>query len=156
MAELDEAALELLRSRSGLSIDLEGRLCHRGEPITHARTLAVLWSSLARQPDGRYIVRVGRETGYVHIEDAPYGIRGLTSEAERLVLHLTDGTIEPLDPATLSLDRAGILHCAVKEGRHRARFTRAAQVGLGLMLEEDRAGHYVLRLGGRTFPIAQE
>lgn len=154
----DDVALELLRMQSGLSIDLEGRLCHRGEPITHARTLEVLWNSLSRQADGRYLVRVGRESGYVDVPDSPYGVRGVTFEVGLPELHLTDSSVEPLDPATLWADGEGVLHCLVKGGRHRARFTRSAQVALGLRLEEDAlspAG-FALRLGDRTFPVAQD
>ena len=154
----DEEALELLRSRSGLSIDLEGRLCHRGEPITHARTLEVLWASLSRQADGRYLVRVGRESGYVEVPDAPYGVRGITFEVGRPELHLSDRSVELLDPATLWVDDEGVLHCLVKGGRHRARFTRAAQVDLGLRLEEDplAPAGFALRLGDRKFPVARD
>jgi hypothetical protein len=153
----DHDLLELLRERSGLSIDLEGRLCHGGEPITHERTLEVLWGSLERRPDGRYLVRVGRESGYVHVADAAYGVRGATVEPGRVLLHLTDRTAEELDPATLSVDREGVLHCLVKGG-HRARFGRSAQVDLGLALDEDPAspGRYVLRLGGAAHPIRPE
>jgi uncharacterized protein len=157
MTGLDPAALELLRERSGLSIDLDGRLCHQGEPITHARTLEVLWRSLERQPDGRYLVRVGRESGYVQVDDAPYGVRGVTFDGNGARLHLTDGTEEALDPRTLALDAEGVLHCTVKGG-HRGRFTRAAQLDVGFQVEEDPAlpGRYVLRLAGRTWPIAVE
>jgi hypothetical protein len=155
--ELDPAALELLRERSGLSIDLEGRLCHRGEPITHERTLEVLWRSLERQPDGRYLVRVGRESGYVRVDDAPYAVRGATFEPSRVLLHLSDRTVEPLDPATLTIDGEGVLHCVVK-GDHRARFTRSAQIDLGLALDEndDRPGEYVLRLAGHAWRVRPE
>lgn len=157
MTTLDERALEQLRRDSGLSIDLEGRLCHRGEPITHRRTLAVLWGSLARTPDGCYQVRVGREKAYVRVDDAPYGVRGVDLDAPEPLLHLTDGTVEPLAPATLTFDRDGVLHCVVKDG-HRARFTRTAQVALGLAVEEDAAapGRLVLKLRGRSYPIHPE
>jgi hypothetical protein len=157
MAHLDEAAIELLRQRSGLSIDLEGRLCHRGEPITHRRTLEVLWRSLERQPDGRYLVHVGRESGYVDVADAPYAARGVTIEGGRPTLHLGDGTVEPLDPSTLRVDRDGVLHCTVKGG-HRCRFTRSAQVDLGLLLEEhpDAPAGFALRLDGRLFRVGIE
>ena len=158
MPRPDEDALELLRNQSGLSVDLEGRLCHRGEPITHARTLEVLWSSLTRQPDGRYIVRVGRESGYVHLHDAPYGVRGVTFERDVPDLHLTDGSVEPLDAGTLWIDREGVLHCLAKGRAHRARFTRSAQVDLGLALEEDAGAPagFALRLGERRFPVGNE
>ena len=153
----DPEALELLRAQSGLSIDREGRLCHRGEPITHARTLEVLWRSLERGADGRYLVRVGRESGYVHVEDAPYAVRGVTFDRGGPILHLGDGTAEPLDASTLTLDAEGVLHCVVKRG-HRARFGRTAQVDLGLRVEEDpgRPGGFVLRLPAGEFPIRQE
>ncbi len=157
MPERDEATLELLRQQSGLSIDLEGRLCHHGEPITHRRTLEVLWRSLERQPDGRYLVRVGRESGYVHVADAPFAARGVTFEAGRPVLHLGDGSVEPLDPRTLRVDAEGVLHCTVK-GSHRCRFTRSAQIDLGLVLDEDPAapGGFALRLDGASFPVGRE
>lgn len=150
---MDARALEILREGSGLSIDLEGRLLHRGEPVTHARTLEVLWRSLERQPDGRYLVRVGRESAYVRIEDAPYAVRGLAGD----VLFLSDGSTEPLRPETLAVDREGVLHCTVKGG-HRARFTRAAQVGLGLELVEDPAapGGFALVRNGRSWPVGRE
>jgi hypothetical protein len=147
--------LELLRSASGLSIDEEGRLLHRGEPITHARTLEVLWRSLERAPDGRYLVRIGRESAYVRVDDAPYGVRGVVDGpggAPWLVL--SDGSREPLDPATLCVGADGVLRCTVKGG-HAARFGRSAQVTLGLAIEESPpgSGRYVLTAGGGRHPI---
>ena len=149
----DEAALELLRERSGLSIDLEGRFLHRGLPILHARTLEVLWRSLERQPDGRYLVRVGRESGWVRLEDSPYAVRGVRLDGEPR-LFLSDGSEELLRPETLSVGPDGVLRCLVK-GDHRARFARSAQVVLGLALEEDPAapGCYALALGGRRWRV---
>lgn len=147
--------LELLRASSGLSIDAEGRFLHRGEPITHARTLEVLWRSLARTAGGRYEVRIGRERAYVALEDAPYAVRGVVDGpggAPWLVV--SDGSREPLDPASLRVDAAGVLRCTVKGG-HPARFARSAQVALGLAIEEDPPGsaRWVLVLGGVRHPI---
>jgi hypothetical protein len=158
MADLDPALLEALREQSGLSIDLEGRFRHRGDLITHARTLEVLWGSLRRGQDGRYLVQVGREQGYVRLEDAPYGVRGITPGQDGPLAHLSDGSIEPLAAASLRLDREGVLHCDVKGGVHRARFTRPAQVALGLELVEDAdaPGGYRLDVGGRSYPIGRE
>jgi len=147
--------LEALRERSGLSIDDEGRFRHRGEPITHARTLEVLWRSLRRRPDGCYEVQVGREEALVEVVHAPYGVRGATLEAGGPVVHLTDGSTEPLDPASLRLGPDGVLHCLVK-GDHRARFLRAAQAALGPLLEEPEPGRFLLRVGGRDWPVVPE
>jgi len=148
-------ALELLRSRSGLSIDDEGRFLHRGEPITHARTLEVLWRSLEPAPGGRWIVRIGRESAYVSVGDAPYAVRGVVAgDGEGPSLLLSDGSREPLDPATLRIGEDGVLRCSVKGGRP-ARFCRAAHVALGMALEEDPpgSGTFVLPSGGRRWPV---
>jgi uncharacterized protein len=154
---LDAATLELLRSESGLSIDLEGRFLHRGEPITHARTLEVLHRSLERAPNGRYLVRIGREIGYVAVQDAPYAVRGVSLRDASATLHLSDGSLEALRPETLSVDGAGVLHCQVK-GSHRARFTRSAQVSLGLSMEEDpmAPAGFSLLLGGVRHPLGSD
>jgi uncharacterized protein len=152
----DEPTLALLRARSGLAIDAEGRFLHLGEPITHARTLEVLWRSLRRLPDGAYEVAIGRERARVEVRDAPYAVRGVTSVGGEgpPVLHLSDGSTEPLDPATLLVGADGVLRCTVKGG-HRARFTRAGHVALGLALEEDPpgSGSYALVVNGRRWPI---
>jgi hypothetical protein len=152
----DGDLLELLRSSSGLSIDLEGRFLHRGEPITHARTLEVLWRSLTRGTDGRYLVRIGRESAYVTLADTPYVVRGVLDAPGGAPpsLLLSDGSREPLDPSTLLVGGDGVLRCTVKAG-HDARFGRAAQVTLGLALEESPpgSGRYFITLGGTRHPI---
>jgi hypothetical protein len=153
----DEASLELLRAASGLSIDPEGRFLHRGEPITHARTLEVLWRSLHRDATGRWRVAIGREQGYVQVDETPWVIRAVELDGDRAVLRLAGGREEPLDPATLAVAPDGVLRCRVREGE-RARFSRGAQIALGLALEEDPAGtgRWVLALGGARWAVAGE
>jgi hypothetical protein len=70
-------------------------------------------------------VRVGRESAYVELADAPYGVRGITFERGEVLAHLSDGSAETLDADTLTVDGEGVLHCRVKGG-HRARFRRGA------------------------------
>jgi len=150
--------LELLRAGSGLSVDAEGRFLHRGEPIAHARTRAVLWASLARCDDGRYEVRVGRERAYVAVEETPWVVRGLAPpEAPDgpPVLLLADGSREPLAPATLRVGADGVVRCAARGGQP-ARFARAAQAALAPWLDEDPpgSGRFVITVGGCRFAIA--
>ncbi len=159
MPPLDEEALELLRSRSGLSVDDEGRFLHRGEPITHARTLEVLWGSLERAPDGRWRVHVGRESGYVAVAETPWVVRGVREGPPGAppTLRLPDGAEEPLDPATLRTGGDGVLRCTLS-GDRPARFGRAAQLALGAALEEDPpgSGAFVLTIGARSWTVHRE
>ncbi len=152
----DEAALRRLREQSGLSLDAEGRFLHRGEPITHPRTLEILRRSFRREPDGRYTVSVGREVAYVSIEAAPYAVQAVLPAPDGGLprLRLSDGSEEPLDPAGLTVGLDGVLRCLVK-GDHRARFTRAGQLALGALLEETPpgSGSFALVVNGRRWPI---
>ncbi len=151
-----DQALELFRSRSGLAVDDEGRLLHRGEPVTHARTLEVLWSSLSRTEDGRWRVQIGRERAYVEVAETPWVVRGVIAAGADAppTLLLSDGTREPLDPATLRIGEGGVLRCRVNGGEP-ARFSRAGQVALGLSLDEDPpgSGRLAITLGGVRWPI---
>jgi hypothetical protein len=155
-AEEDQARLRRLREGSGLSVDAEGRFLHRGEPVTHARTLQLLWRSFRREPDGRYAVSIGREVAYVDIEAAPYAVQAVMPAQAGGVprLRLSDGTEEPLDAATLSFGADGVLRCTVK-GDHPARFTRAGQLALGALLQEDPpgSGSFALVVNGRRWPV---
>jgi hypothetical protein len=152
-----EEALELLRARSGLAVDAEGRFLHRGEPIRHARTLEVLWGSLARREDGRWEVRIGRERAYVEVDETPWVVRGLAggSPGAHPELLLADGSREPLDPATLRVGTDGVVRCAAKGGQP-ARLARAAQAALAPWLDEDPpgSGRFVITVGGRRFALA--
>jgi hypothetical protein len=154
----DPDPLELLRAASGLSVDAEGRFLHRGAPIEHARTLAVLWGSLALRDDGRFEVCVGRERAYVQVDETPWVVRGLAAPAApggAPVLLLADGSREPLDPATLRVGGDGVVRCAAKGGQP-ARFARAAQAALAPWLDEDPpgSGRFVVTVGGCRFAIA--
>ena len=152
-----DTTLEVLRASSGLSIDDEGRFLHRGEPIAHARTLEVLWRSLEPAAGGRWLVRVGRESAYVAVAETPWIVRGVDAGDGTAppVLFLSGGSREPLDPATVRLGEDGVLRCTLTRGRL-ARFARAAQIALGMALEEDPPGSesFFLPASGRRWPIA--
>jgi hypothetical protein len=154
MAGGGDRDLEALRAASGLAVDAEGRFLHRGEPITHARTLEALWGSLARGPDGRWRVRIGRETAEVAVAETPWAVLGVRLDADSPVLLLPGGRSEPLDPSTLSVGQDGVLRCGLSGGDG-ARFTRAAQVALGLALDEHPpgSGRFHLTLRGRRWPV---
>ena len=151
--------LDLLRRQSGLSIDGEGRFLHRGEPISHARTLEVLWGSLEAAPDGRWQAQIGRERGDVAVEETPWLVRGLRAADEppgALTLLLCGGREAPLDPSTLRAGADGILRCRLPGGAL-ARFTRAGQSALGERLQEDpddpNPARAVLVVGGVRYRL---
>jgi len=146
--------LDILRRSSGLAVDDEGRFLVHGEPVTHARTLEVLWRSLRPVPGGGWEVRIGRESASVAVEETPWAVRAAVADGDGIALWLPDGSREPLDPVTLRVGGDGVLRVTLSGGRT-GRFTRAAQLALGERLEEDRAAPsgFRLALGGRRFPV---
>jgi len=139
--------LEKLREQSGLRLDKEGRFWHRGEEITHARTLAVLHQGIHRAPDGRWATRIGREWGYLEVEDAALFVRRLDGARAQLA----SGEWLPVESFASGADDA--LYARV--GGERARLTRDAQLSLAPHLREEASG-FALDLDGRRYSIGRD
>ena len=88
------------RSReSTIVLDAEGRFWHDGAPVEHAPLAAALHRWIARHPDdGRFILTNGYDWTYFTVADAPYFVRALRVEPERVVLLLSDESEEDVGP----------------------------------------------------------
>ncbi len=150
-----------------LFLDKEGRWFHEGQEITHSRTCLLFSRSLRRDPAGIYYISVGRESSRVVVEDAPYVVKSVTIQKgpegvpRGYILHLNDGTEEPLGVGSLAVSAQNVMYCKVKEGSERARFLRAAYYQICAHLQEGdgEGGHYWLPLGERRIvihPIGRE
>lgn len=146
---MDPALLDKLREQSGLRLDKEGRFWHRGDLIEHARTLAVLHQGIHRAPDGRWATRIGKEWGYLHVEDAALFVR----RVEGTRVQLASGEWVDFDPATLASGADDALYVRVRG--ERARLTRTAQLALVDALREEH-GRFALELDGRRWPIGHD
>lgn len=77
-----------------------------GQEITHESTIRGFMRHLRRE-DGRYVIRIARESKPVTVEDTAYFVTNLRGSAEAgYELVLNDGTSERLDPATLAYQPA--------------------------------------------------
>jgi hypothetical protein len=143
----------------GLVLHHDGRFTHEGVPILHARLRRAFERSVRFLPDeDAYVVQLGRFRGQIEVEEAAFFVREY--DAARGEIALSDGSREPLEPATLRASpRDGALLCAVKralapEGLL-ARFHHAAQAQLLDALEgPDEAPR--LRAGGRSLALPEE
>ena len=146
--------LEQIR-RSGIRVDREGRFIHEGAEVTHEGLRRALFRWLDREPDGRHVLRLdARRFAYLDVDDTPLVARAarIDPAAGAVYLALSDGSEAWLDPATLTVDGAGVLRAGVRGGRLEARLASSAAAALAdLISEED--GCPVLHLGGRTHPI---
>jgi hypothetical protein len=154
----DEQAawLEKIR-RSQISIDREGRFVHEGAEVAHEGLKRALFRWLDRlpPPDGRYVLRLDeRRFAYLDaVEDTPLVARAARVDAAGVAyLALSDGSEEPLDPATLTVDAAGVLRAWVRGGRLEARLATSAAAALADSITEVD-GRPVLKLAGRSYAV---
>jgi hypothetical protein len=151
---VDPDLVERLR-RSGIRIDREGQFIHEGEEVRHLGLRAALFRWLDRlpPPDGRYILRLDeRRFAYVDVDDTPLVARSARVDGGRVLLGLSDGSEEPLDPATLTVDHAGVLRAFVRDGRLEARLATSAAAALEPLLTEEQ-GRPALVLGTTRYPL---
>lgn len=141
------------REDSGLVLDRQGRWLHDGIPVEHPRIVEVFSHGLERDPQGRYVLRVGADWCFVTVEDAATQVISARVEegGGEVGLVLSNGRAEILRPGTLA-QRGGVLYCET-ETRLLARFTSVAQSALAPLLDE-RPGGYVLLVAGTEHPIA--
>jgi hypothetical protein len=153
----DAAYLERLR-RSGIRIDREGRFVHEGAEVRHEGLRRALFRWLDAEPDGRVVLRLDeRRFAYVDVDDTPLVARAArlegAGETERVLLALSDGSEEALDPGTLTIDDAGVLRARVRGGKLEARLGTAAVAALAERLSEESPDRSVLTLAERRLAI---
>lgn len=129
------------RSReSTIRLDGEGRFFHEGAPVEHVKLAQAMHTWISRHPDdGRYILTNGYDWTYFTVEDAPFTVRSVRIERDRVVLCLSDGTEEAWDPASTRV-AGDALYARVKArergGPFEAKFMRHALTGLAPVLVE--------------------
>ncbi len=128
------------REDSGIRLDRQLRWWHDDELIEHPRIVETFNQGLKPAGDGKFKLEVGQDWCFVIVEDAAYRVVALDEAEGKLWARLSDRTGEPLDLATLALDREGVVTVRVKHGEAKARFSRDAQFALGERLHSDGAG----------------
>jgi hypothetical protein len=154
----DAEYLEQLR-RSGIRIDREGRFVHEGAEVHHEGLRRALFRWLDSEPDGRVVLRLdARRFAYVDVDDTPL-VAGAArqigdgdGDGERILLALSDGSEEALDPSTLTVDEEGVLRARVRAGKLEARLATSAVAVLADRLSQEE-GSPVLTLAGRRHAI---
>jgi hypothetical protein len=113
-------------------VDREGRFIHEGEEVRHEGLRAALFRWLDRLPDGRYVLRLDEQRyAYVDVDDTPLVARSARVAPDgRLLLGLSDGSEEALDPATLTVGDDGVVRCWVRGGRLEARLATSAAAAI--------------------------
>ena len=142
----------------GLVLHHDGRWSHDGQPIRNRRLREHFDRSVQYLTDEcKYVVTLRHFRGEVEVEEAGFFVRAI--DGDRGLVHLSDGTEEPLVTGSLRLSpRDGALLCTVKRhlrpGGLPARFEHAAQAEL-LQLAKETPDGPALRLAGSLYPLPE-
>jgi hypothetical protein len=136
-----------------LRIDRDGLWYHEDQEVTHEGILATLREGLLHDAEGHYL-QIGPVRVPVAVDDAPLVVIRAEDDGDGLAVILNDGRREPLRLETLRLGPGEVPYATVREGRFRARFSRAAAYQLMQRLEDDPgSGSVALVLGSRRWVI---
>ena len=138
----------------GLRLHHDGHWTHEGHPITNAKLRERFDRAVRYLPEeDKFVVQIRHFRGEIELEEAGFFVRDFDPEAG--TVSLSDGTVEPLDVASLHPSRRdGALLCTVKkelkEGGLLARFQHAAQAELLHAVTDDGCG---LQIGDARVPL---
>lgn len=123
-----------------------------GERIANPRIAALFSRSVEPCSGGGYRLRVGDETAPIIVDDTPYVVVGVDIAAAIRVT-LNDGTQEQVAAESLALSDDNVFYITVKGGAATARLLRQAHYQIASHVAEAGDGSFVLRVGGREYPI---
>ena len=146
-----------------IRIDREGVWYYRDVEMIRIDIVQYFYQHLHRDPLGSYQIELNQEKCTIHVEDVPYVIRSVSTELSgaddrprSMVIALSDGCLEELDPETLRVGDKDVLYCRVKKREHEARFSRQAYYQLAEYIEYDpHQDRYFLVIGDRPYPLAE-
>lgn len=117
---------------SKIRIDREGHFWHEGERIEHQGLAQGFARWIARDANGRWILRNALDWCFITVDDVPLMITSASVDhaAGAVQLSISDGTQEPLRFETLRLLNDDALYTTVHETEIPARFSRAAAFAL--------------------------
>jgi len=129
---------------SGIYVDQEGDWYYGEEKIIREDILELFLTNLFRASEGHFFVDWRGQRCTLEVADTPFiitrvdRIRSEDGQREEILLRLKHlPSPEILDPSTLQVGTGNIPYCTVRNGQHRARFSRPAYYQLASWIAYD-------------------
>lgn len=141
-----------------IRVNARGQWMHGNEPIAD-KVAALFAKHIACKGEGRYEISWQQQTQAVEVEDTAYFVRHLSLQQagdtlRRVQLHLSDGSVETLDPNSLMQSHENVLYCRVRRGQYLVpcRFEVSQYYQLAEHVEQDGEA-FVLPVDGERYAI---
>jgi hypothetical protein len=145
-----------------IKVDKEGTWYYKGFEIIQKGIVALFYEHLEQDDQGRYVIHWQGRTCYLEVEDTPFVVWktrlvGEEDHTHGVLLSLSDGTEEPMNPRSLYIGPQNVPYCRVHGGKFLARFSRKAYYQLARIVREDhRMGSFYVKIGSKRFYIQSE
>ncbi len=138
-----------------IKIDKEGNWFYNDAQIINRNILLLFCDGLENDNNGGYLLRVGKETSPVFVENTPFVVVDVIKDGAVLKIQLNDETVETFDPEPFFIDRNSVPYCRVKKGQFPARFLRKAYYRIAEYFEQDEDERFFVRLENKKFYVNQ-
>lgn len=154
---------EPLRNESPpIRIDRNGVWYFQDVEMTRFEIVRYFYDHLQRDANGQYRIEIADDQCLVQVDDVPYVVQGISEQSpdangrQGMVISLSDGTREELNPGTLRIGEGNVPYCRIKQGKHEARFTRQAYYQLAKYIEHDaKNDRYFMNLDGSLYDLTE-
>jgi hypothetical protein len=145
-----------------IRIDRDGVWYYRNMEMIRNEIVQYFYKHLRKDCQGQYRIELNNENCRVQVDDVPYVIRSISSGVEGahgrsagMVISLSDGSCEELDPETIRIGEKDVLYCRVKKNNHEARFSRQAYYQLTENMNHDpQQDCYYITIGNRSYTLS--
>ena len=145
---------------SDIRIDKEGVWYYKGAHMFRKDILCVFFEHLKIDECGKYLIEMGEERCYLHVEDTAFVVESVNKTQlpddshVQIDILLSDDSCEKLEMNSLHIGRDNVLYCRVKEGKFAARFSRKSYYQLAEFIEQSENGNnYFINLNGERYII---
>ena len=143
-----------------IKIDKDGIWYYNGAHMFRKEILSIFFQNLRIDECGRYLIELGPERCYLHVEDTAFVVAAVYKTnlpgngREQIDILLNDDSCEKLEANSLYTGDDNVLYCRVKEGRFTARFSRNSYYQLAEFIEQSENGaNFFINLNGEKYFI---
>ena len=144
-----------------IRIDRDGVWYYRNVEMERKEIVQYFYQNLRRDDHGHYQIELNHEHCRILVEDVPYVVRSVSmgfpgaDGQPGMVISLSDGSCEELDPETIRIGEKDVLYCRVKNSEYEARFSRQAYYQLVENINHDpHQDRYFITIGNRSYTLA--
>ncbi|HPR49756.1 MAG TPA: DUF1285 domain-containing protein [Spirochaetota bacterium] len=140
-------------------LNREGKWFHNDVEFTNKRIIDFFNKSITLSKEGLFVLHYSGFTYPIEVEDVPFFVTGVRFEGfgpfEKIIMNLSNGETEVLDPSVLYYRDNNALYCSVMKGKFEAKFMRSPSFHVLERLEETD-GEFFLSLCGQRIKLEKK